>query len=321
MNKKILAILMALMMVLTSVAAFAADETTTTIPVETSFQLTKTYEGTGKPNETFNFVATTVTEGAPDLTLSATTIENAGTITVTVPEVGEGEGKYPNTPAVYNYTITETAGSTLGTTYDNTVYNVKVTVYNAAEAGSTPEYKTTIAIKAANASTKTDKAAFTNTYANSTKSLVVKKQLAGNAANMEDTFTITVTFGSGVDGKVLNSVIEAAAAGGATVTWDAAHKVATITNIGHNDTVTFTNLPEGTTYAVTETVAGEYTASYDANQNGMMAKADIETVVTNTKTTDIDTGVNTDNMPYIMLMAFVMILAAAVVLKKRTVNE
>ena len=36
---------------------------------------------------------------------------------------------------------------------------------------------------------------------------------------------------------------------------------------------------------------------------------------------EVDTGVFTDNMPYFMLMAFVMILAAAVVLKKRTVNE
>lgn len=322
MNKKILAVLMALMMVLTSAVAFAAPNNTTEVVEETSFDLTKTYTGEGKPNETFIFAATTVTEGAPALTLSSTTIENEGTITVTVPGVGV-EGGYKAEPGVYNYTITETAGDTLGTTYDDTIYNVKVTVYNAAEAGKNPVYKTTISIKATDASAKSTEAAFTNTYTNSAKTLVVKKQIAGNAAVMTDTFTIQVTFDSGVTGKVLNSVIDTAIADSdntVKTSWNG--NVCTIEGIGHNDTVTFSNLPVGTTYEVVETDNGGYTKTeYDDKQKGTIADANIETVVTNTNTTDIDTGVFTDNMPYFMLMAFVMILAAAVVLKKRTVNE
>lgn len=317
MNKKILAVLMALMMVLTSAVAFAAPNNTTAVVEETSFDLTKTYTGEGKPNETFTFAATTVTEGAPALTLSSTTIENEGTITVTVPGVGV-EGGYKAEPGVYNYTITETAGDTLGTTYDDTIYNVKVTVYNAAEAGKNPVYKTTISIKDGN--TKTTEAAFENIY--SATSMTVKKQITGNAANLEDTFEITVTFSSPSDAN-LKSLISATQTAGDGVTINSTdNRTFVLSGIGHNDVVTFSNLPVGTVYSVVET-QNEYNADYSDKdaEKVVAANAGTNVVVTNDKTDIIDTGVNTDSMPYIMLMAFVMILAAAVVLKKRTVNE
>ena len=330
MNKKILAILMALLMVAMSATAFAAANDTVNVVEETSFDLTKTYTGAGAPAETFKFTLGGTDQGNYPLTLSSETISFDGpqsadaaakVVTVTVPAVG-GEGGYPAEPKTYNYTITETVENpTAGIAYDKTEYAVKVTVYNASAAGTDPVYKTTISIKAAGASAKSTEAAFANTY--SATSMTVKKQITGNAANMSDTFEITVTFSNPADSTLKSAITSSVSDQTVTVTPSEDGKTFVIGNIGHNDVVTFSNLPVGTHYSVVET-ANAYDATYSdaAVEDKVVAKdAGTNVVVTNTKTDDIDTGVFTDNMPYFMLMAFVMMLAAAVVLKKRTVNE
>lgn len=337
MNKKILALLMALLMVLTSVAAFAEGDTTTekVVVEETSFTLNKTYTGDGRDGETFEFElkndadnkgpALTFADGTNTLTFAADNIASAAddgvpqSLTINVPAVGE-DG-YEAKPATYEYTLTEKTGTNNAITYDTTIWNVKVTVYNAAAEGEEPSYKTTLSIKKNGA--KNDTADFVNTYAGAS-TLKVKKQIAGNMANMSDTFEITVSF-KDAQGNALvlaNAVAWNTLPEGVTVTRAENGIDYVIAGIGHDDEVTFTNLPQGTVYEVEETKAGDYTAKYDGKENGTIAEStDVATVVTNTKSTDIDTGVFTDNMPYFMLMAFVMILAAAVVLKKRTVNE
>lgn len=325
MNKKILAVLMALMMVLTSAVAFAAPNNTTAVIEEIDFDLSKTYTGEGAPAETFTFeVKKEGDQLTYPLTLSDETIEFDGpqaaakTVTVSVPAVGKDEGQYPAKPGTYTYTIIEKVENpTAGIEYDETEYAVKVTVYNDATTGD-PVYKTTISIKDGN--TKTTEAAFENVY--SATSMTVKKQITGNAANLEDTFEITVTFSNPSDAN-LKSLISATQTAGEGVTIDSTdNRTFVLSGIGHNDVVTFRNLPVGTVYSVVET-PNEYNADYSDKgaDRVVAANAGTNVVVTNDKTDTIDTGVNTDSMPYIMLMAFVMILAAAVVLKKRSVNE
>ena len=75
-------------------------------------------------------------------------------------------------------------------------------------------------------------------------------------------------------------------------------------------------------YSVVES-ENAYDVDYvDVNENKVLAAGVVtDVVVINTKDENIDTGVTTDNMPYIMLMAFAMMIAAAVLLKKRTVND
>ena len=65
------------------------------------------------------------------------------------------------------------------------------------------------------------------------------------------------------------------------------------------------------TYAVGETATNVASAT----------AAGSTIAITNNRTSSIDTGVTTDSMPYILLMAFVAILAVAFVAKKRSVKE
>ena len=104
----------------------------------------------------------------------------------------------------------------------------------------------------------------------------------------------------------------------------------TIEGIGNNETVTFSNIPVGAKYTVTETKKTgsvsntEYTATGEVSNIVIAAETSDspnKVTITNTYNANIDTGVNTDNTPYILLMAFVAILAVAFVAKKRTVKE
>lgn len=342
MNKKILAILMAMLMILTSVAALADDEPTTqVVKEETSFILKKTYNGDGRDAETFKFELSNA-EGnkgpelkfadnkntleflADDITSRADDV--AQSLTINVPAVGV-TGGYEAVPGTYDYILKETTEGTNNADieYDKTEWFVKVTVYNAAVAGADPEYKTTLSIRKGSATgVKNDTADFVNTY-EAPNTLTVKKQIAGNMAVSTDTFTIQVTI-TDKDGNPLalaKPVEYTPSVNTITVSLvDEENGVYEIQRIGHNGYVTFTNLPQGAKYVVNEPNPGDYKASYDGYESGTVTEnQEITTVVTNTKNVDIDTGVTTDNMPYIMLMAFAMMIAAAVLLKKRTVND
>ena len=52
-----------------------------------------------------------------------------------------------------------------------------------------------------------------------------------------------------------------------------------------------------------------------------MTTAGLTAKITNTANATVDTGVRTDTMPYILLMALVAIMALAFVAKKRSVRE
>lgn len=332
MNKKILAILMALLMV--AVSGVAMAEGTLSDPV-----ISKTYQGEGRPAENFSFSISTEQVGIPSVTVGGSITftgekdEATKTTNFTVPTVGQGEGEYPEKPAEYIYTISETIPEkeTAGINYATNSYTLKVTVYNDGTADN-PQWKTAISIKDTD-SNKQDKASFTNTYTapqatDTNGTLTVKKVLAGKSANLSDTFSIKVTF-TAEDGKVLNSEAKWAVADGSgiTVTREGQSNVYIISGIGHNGEVKFYNLPIGTKYEVEETnktgASGTvYTDSYDENNAGtLVATAASTTTVTNTSDITPDTGVTTDSMPYIMLMAIVAIAAVAFVMKKRAAHE
>lgn len=343
MNKKILAILLALLMVVVSGVAMAEGETTP----ETQFAISKTYETTSgtKPAQAFEFEV----ENSGDQINYPLTISNNGTIsftegdtetqktlTVTVP--GVGTNGYPATPgATYNYVITEKAHGIQGIAEDNSKYYVKVTVYNNAGPNEDPDYKTVIAVRKddANAATKeaNDGIAFANPY--SAGALTVTKKLEGNLADLSDTFSIKVTFspeqGKSLTSTVTTSVTKADESNTVTVTGvtktTEGNYEFTINNIGHNDVVTFNNVPAGASWNVEEeTNSKGYTPTYDQQTGTIAAFTATNTnpqgaVVTNTKTGNIDTGVTTDTMPYILLMAIVAAAAVIFLMKKRTVNE
>jgi len=340
MNKKILAILMALLMVLTSVAAFAEGEGTTTSknPVGINeIVATKTYTGNKEnvtaPTEVFNFKVTPVDNTTVALNDVAT---DAITATGTVVEA---TSKIDLTKCVelgkYNYTITEVVPETqtAGVTYNENKEEYTVLVQVLAELGEndipTGQVVRNVIMKN-KAGTKVEKAAFENKY--EAGSLTVKKSIEGNMATKTDKATVTVTFTAKAGTEVKSAI--GVAAGDVTATpstTDASWTTCTytLTNVTNASEIVFTNVPSGVSFEVKQTAQNDdnvtktYTTTYEPTTTTGTVAADSADVITiiDTATEEIATGVFTDNMPYFMLLAFVMILAAAVVLKKRTVNE
>lgn len=327
MNKKILALLMALMMIITSAVAFADAVSTD----KNEFTITKTYtsaDATLVPGEELNFTATfdsfvgadgstTKPDGAPTYAGKITAVLGNNTVTIT--------GSTNTFPAAgkYYYTLKEIAGSVQGVDYNEETEIKLILTVGYDKDGN----KVLLAVGVEKDEDGNKNATITNEY--KVGAAEIEKVVSGNAANVNDTFKATVT----VDAAGNNTLPEAF-----TVSFtDTVNSTAKDVLLGKDNNtfevtlkkgtnVVINKLPEGAVVSVVEnddkvgTGENKYSSTVS---DPVIAGAENHTItVTNTRNTDIiDTGVFTDNMPYIMLMAFVMMIAAAVVLKKRTVNE
>jgi hypothetical protein len=90
-------------------------------------------------------------------------------------------------------------------------------------------------------------------------------------------------------------------------------------NLKHDETVLFSNVPEGVTYAVTETDPGEYTQTATADTGTI--NGDITAKFVNELGADIDTGINMDSVPYYVMIAIVIAAAAVFFMKRRASIE
>lgn len=335
MNKKILAVLMALMMVLTSVAAFAE----TGIYTSTEFlTLHKEYELNGAAPSDLPEEALTFTAEYVEVANGEVGAGEASAPVVTVDTKPAGEYTWENAinvelPAapktgVYKYEIKENVGTEAGVTYDTSSFYVYVLVGPNAD-GTGYEIKT---IYVNDGTKKIDEYTFTNLI-DKLGSVKITKTITGSLANTSDVFAVdvTITLPQDVTVTANNMTISAndSITGQATAVAPFVNGVSTTTiQVTNGTEITINNIPAGAVVNVAEQEAGltidgiTYDDTYTGN-NATVVKGETKTVaITNTANVDnIPTGVFTDNMPYFMLMAFVMILAAAVVLKKRTVNE
>lgn len=329
--KKLFAILLALVMVCSlGVTAFAEEttapavDTTNTASVANggSFTIAKEYKVTGTaPAETFTFTVSegTVKDGdadsAPDVTVGSVSFAGdkteTKTVTVTLPtytKVGE-----------YQYTISETASTTAGVTTQGSLTLV-VYVVNGENG-----LECRVALK--------DKdgykvAGFTGDLANKYESgsLAVTKKVTGNMGDKTKEFNVTVTFTN--------------ANGASTISYTEGTETKTITfvngtataKIGLKDseTITFTNIPAGTTYTVSE---DDYTGNNGGYDDAVYEYSDIEEIktisandedtveITNNKNDgEINTGISLDSLPYVVVLA-VALLGAVVLFTKKRVNE
>lgn len=335
--KKILAMILAMLLVLSMTAAFAAEGDFDTLAQTTITKVyTKAAGGNPKilPNETLEFDLNKLTDGAPDLEFGTITVNETDTtyeytLTVSV-DVAE-------TPiGVYEYELTEKPGNNQGEVYSNETIGLKLYVY-ATEAPSLG------ATKPEGSDEKFD--TFTNTY--DVGDLKVSKTISGKLASPEQAFTIKVDFASE---KPVYNTISYKADGAADTTKDIAgngwtSQSVTITLVGtHN--VEFINIPEGVTYTVTEDSgharAGEeltpdemndpaagYLITYtdpDGDDKtdgaGSIAADDTdEVVINNDKDTEIDTGIILQYAPFIAILAVVLAGAALMIIRRRRNNE
>ena len=331
--KKFVAILLTLMLVLGIGAAVAegAEAPTTyedmkTITITKNYELTN--EGTVSPAETFNFTiaANSVTDAAEDVTVANMPMPTIGSVTYVDGEAGSAtksktvEIRLPDYTSVgiYTYIVKETAGTTAGVTYYGKDILLKVTVI---EQGGKIRVAAVHTEEGHSGTGDNKKDTFANTYEAGT--LNVTKTVAGNLGDQSKMFDFTVTF-TKPTGKEVKSAINAKVAGtGATdfnVAWDDKGTYTYTFQLKHGQKASFANLPYGVTYTVTETAVTGYETT-KTGDSGTINAAEHTAAFTNTKTGSIDTGVTTENLPYVLLIGFVVLAGAALLLKRKAHNN
>lgn len=344
--KKILSFVLALVMILSlSTVVFAADGDTTTTPTYTDMEtvtITKWYNNRNNgvsPAETLEFNHTKVgvtNAGVIDAETGAVVTIDTMPDLVSVASISFDEGdagkvindgdkrdivvtlpKY-EAVGIYTYTINEVAGTMAGVTYHTADIKLVVTVI---------EQDGKVRVAAVHTEESGDKKdTFTNVYESG--SLSVNKQVTGNLGDLDKNFTVTVTF-TAPEGETVGAPIYYTD-NGQEMTIAANWEDTTSVNIDlkHDETVTFTNIPEGVTYTVIEddyTGDGYDEAVYEYSDDAKLVDTDIDgenkdsVVITNNKEAEVDTGIALDSMPYIMILA---VVAGAFVLtsfKKREV--
>ena len=323
--KKFVAILLTLMLVL-GIGAAVAEETysdVSSVTVKKVYKLTNA--NMSSPAETFTLEqvgAGRVTDGdatsAPALGTitgaifakgAATVDGTTGNITIALPTYEK--------VGVYEYTLREVAGKTVGVAYYGKDILLKVTVI---EQGG----KVRVAAVHTESGEGDDTAKrdnFPNEY--SAGDLNVTKTVAGNLGDQSKKFNFTVTF-TKPDGKDVNSTITATVAGvDATdfnIAWDDKGTYTYTFQLAHGQKASFANLPYGVSYTVTEAAADGYTTT-KAGDSGTINAAEHTAAFTNPKEGSIDTGVTTENLPYVLLIGFVVLAGAALLIKRKAHNN
>ena len=315
--KKLLSLAMALVMGLSMgapVLAVEAPEDWKEIKVEKKIDLTNT--GTENPAETFDF------------TVGAGVVTGTGVTGVEAPAIGnfsisfeEGQvASFTNLGlpeyyhvGIYTYEIRETAGNTAGMRYNTDAYKLRVTVLNDGNGG----FKRVVTLVTGEKDVKRD--IISNTF--EAGELVVTKEITGNFSQSTDKFVVTVTLTPDT-GKVLKegpiTVTGAAGQTGSVVKNDDGTVTVTFT-VTHNSTVTIANVPYDVSYKVTED-AGDYTATITTEDNGKIDNASQEVKIVNNLDQEVATGVNLDNLPYILVLALVGVGLISFTVRKRVRN-
>lgn len=335
--KKILALALALVLVLSmGTVAFAAEGEETTYTDMSTVTLTKEYKltnaGTTSPAETFAFSAltcTNVTDAADSVTTTNAPVPTIASVSYTAGEAGGKNAKKNITitlptytsVGIYTYTFTETDGGTAGVTYRSDAITLVVTVIEQ-------DGKVRVAAVHTEGEGEAKSGEFNNEY--SAGSLSVKKTVTGIMGDQQKEFTVKVTFTAPEGDTVREAITYVDGTETKTIAagegWTGSKEVEI--TLKHDETVTFTNIPYGVTYTVVE---NDYTAEadggYDAasynfdDNNKKIDTASENVTITNNKNGDIDTGINMDSMPYILLLAVACMGLIVFISKKRMMRE
>ena len=330
--KKILSIVLALVMILSlSTVVFAAgveaENSLKSEAVSAAITLDKVYDVIGStdanlfPAETLKF---TVVAGENNVDTEMITVDDLvvtgnddQTIKINLPVY--------DTVGLYEYTITENAGTAQGVVYADAEISVKVLVTYNYEAG---KLDTQIVLNTLVDGEKVD--TFTNEY--NVGHLTVQKTISGNLASDSQYFEMTVAFAA--EGTVASDITVSGGSNGSNPTtiakdWTGEKNVTIY--LKADETLTFNNIPAGVTYTVTESAAHAaedatgadaskgYTVEYTDETGAIEANETAAAVVNNDKGTTVETGIALDSMPYIMILA---VVAGAFVLtsfKKREI--
>lgn len=331
--KKILAILIVLTLVLSmGVTAFATvpDPTESEYYDIDSVTFTKTLTAQGlSPAETYSF---DVGVGTYAGNVANVTVPTIGDFTISLAQ-GEASKTYvlelPDFPAAgkYTYPIKETASDTQGMIYDTTQYDFVIQVINnqtqngfiyilSYNGEGVPQFKVDD---------------FENEF--NAGNLVITKDIVGNNAVFTDEFEVTVVLTPEEDMNIQKEPITISnAVNNGTVIKNNDGTVTITFKVKDGSSVTINDIPYGATYVVTEdtnaldadgTVNGRvYVATFADEKNAGDIDATSQTVeITNTLDTEINTGINLDNLPYILILVGAALGLVAFTMKRRLSRE
>lgn len=322
--KKLLALVLVLTLVLGMGVGVFAEEYEDWSPIKINKELD--VQGLN-PSETFNFTIGAGSGLRDNVAIPAPAFDPA------IFEISVGKGETAgfaniNLPVftqvgVYTYPISETAGKTAGFDYDDGEYNLVITVINNPAFGEEgePKFLRVLTLTDGN---NVKKDAFKNSF--DSGNLTVNKVIAGNYADPNDKFEITVTL-TPVEGKVLNSDAIKHDGGTISVLNEETGAVKIVySGIKGGASFTIQNIPYDVTYTVVETDTGvDYIVTY-ANASGIMgvdsaedaddAAAKVATI-TNTRGINVETGINLDNLPYVLILGAASVGLVAFTLKRR----
>ena len=322
--KKLFSALLALALVMSvSTAAFATAPAPSYDDVQPVIY--KTYQvnnGTAPAqNFTFSFEGVSYTNGDGDVVENAS-IPAIADATIHFDAISKTDTKTTSLAinadsynlGVYKYLVTETAGNTAGVTYSTKQYYLVLTIVR--DDNSNKHFVGFFHYESLNGDDKLDMSneGFVNTY--DSGSLTVEKNIAGNMADMDKKFEFTISFNVGNEAWDASAINVDSTEG----TWSNDHKTYTV-KLGHQDSVTFSNLPAGVTYDVSEDKQN-YTSSVEYTDDNKTISADDrdKLTFTNTLTNEIDTGISMDSLPYILMLAAAAVGMVVFFAKKRSHN-
>ena len=297
---------------------FADDEVPTVKKVCKHFVMA---EGIAAPAVTFSFTAEKVTDDAPEATIGDLVYVNTDTATV---ENGlssfdkEAEimfGTFPHA-GLYEYKVTETAGTGDGITYDTAEYDLNVYVVNYE--GGDLKVKSITAEKDGD---KQEELSFTNTYRKNSR-LTISKKTEGEYADKTKDFDFTIEFKKAAT-ELDNVYTYTGKIGDETV--DCKVDEEATFKLHDGESLVFDKLPAGTRYVVKEVAAEDgYTPSIKIVENGVETPGETvsesegissaatgtnlvgenknEVVFTNTYEDIPLTGIILNNWPFIILI-------------------
>lgn len=317
--KKIAAIVFSAMMMLNMGTAVFAEGTYEDVQ-DKQPTITKTYQvnhGTA-PVETFtyNFEGVSYVNGDGN-TVEGATIPAISPVTIAFDEaISATTQKTVNVPinaddyelGIYKYRVFEALGTTAGVTYTDTNLYLVLTIIR--DESSNKHYVAALHYETENGS-KTENG-LTNSY--DSNSLTVTKHIAGNMAEMSKKFTFTISFANPA-GREIKSAISTVGTSG---TWSEDNLTYTV-DLGNNEFVKFDNIPVGVSYTVSEDYENYEPDNANGEVKGVITADEAVTAnFTNTLTNGtIDTGINLDSMPYIMILALVTVCAVVMFARKR----
>ena len=306
MKKTASLLIMLLLCLCLSVSAFAEGENFKVYYVDADSQLC-----TVVPAETLQF---TVTAAGIDQNQMIAVADTAAagsetTVPITLPTY--------QTAGEYAYTITQSAGTASGVTYDSGSIVFKVLV------GYDTDDRLKVLATGMGNNGETKKDSFTNICSYGT--LSISNRVRGTDKDRDTLFSINVSFEAPEDQEIpdIISYTVTEADGTVTVTNGTVTEVngraksVTLT-LKHGSTATFSNIPAGVTYRVTQAdVSGFHAPQISPESGAIDAGQTAETSVINSAIHTIGSGILFKNTAYVIILIVSVVGLLALLLGKR----